>query len=158
MRSEWTALPDAVRAAVAERVGGIIGVYPAPGGNHAEIASTVIGSTDKVFVKAASADLGVRSLRYELAVTKAIDGYPPAILWHFESDGWLVVGAERLDGPHPDLSPGSPDLDVLAVAMKGLQETPAPGVPLFTPGAGSASRIRGWTATRSCTPTSTRPT
>ncbi|WP_328348926.1 phosphotransferase family protein [Micromonospora sp. NBC_00421] len=133
MRSEWIALPDAVRAAVAERVGGIIGAYPAPSGDHAEIASTVIGSTGTVFVKAASSGLGVRSLRYELAVTKVIGSHPPTILWDFESDGWLVVGAERLDGPHPDLSPGSRDLDAFALTLKELQEAPAPGVPLFTP-------------------------
>ncbi|WP_338013295.1 phosphotransferase family protein [Micromonospora sp. CB01531] len=45
------------------------------------------------------------------------------------------MGSEHLDGPHPDLSPGSPDLDLLAVALKGLQETPALGEPRFTPAA-----------------------
>ena len=133
MRSEWTALPESVTAEIAERVGGTIEVNPAPSGNHAEIASTVTGSTGKVFVKAASTELSVRSLRYELAATEAIDCYPPAVVWHFEVDGWLVVGTEHLDGPHPDLSPGSPDLDGLALALKGLQETPARGGPWFTP-------------------------
>ncbi|WP_194820982.1 phosphotransferase [Micromonospora sp. S-DT3-3-22] len=133
MRSDWAALPERVGMAVADRVGGIVGVYPAPCGDHAEIASTVIGSTGTVFVKAASSGPGVRSLRYELAVTKAIDRYPPAVFWDFESDGWLVVGAEHLDGSHPDLSPGSPDLDTLAETLEGLQETAAPDMRLFGP-------------------------
>ncbi|SCL31629.1 phosphotransferase [Micromonospora inyonensis] len=135
MRSEWTALPDAVTAEVSERVGGIIDVYPAPSGNHAEIASTVTGPDGKVFVKAASGDLSARSLRYELAATRAVAWYPPEVLWHFQVDDWLVVGVEHLVGPHPDLSPGSPDLDLLGVTLKGLQETPAPDGTWFTPSA-----------------------
>ncbi len=133
MRSDWTALPDAVTAGIAERVGGIIDVYPAPCGNHAEIASTVTGSTGTVFVKAASGDLSVRSLRYELEATRAVHWHPPAVLWHFTYDSWFVVGVEHLDGPHLDMSPGSPDLDLLATAVKGLQETPAPAGTWFTP-------------------------
>ncbi|MEW2445538.1 phosphotransferase [Micromonospora marina] len=133
MRSEWTALPEAVTTEIAERVGGIVAVHPAPTGNHAEIASTVVGSTGRVFVKAASNGLSVQTLRYELAATRASDWFPPAVLWHFECIGWLVVGAEHLDGPHPDLSPGSPDLDLLRVTLKALQETPAPPGTWFTP-------------------------
>ncbi|MET7969760.1 phosphotransferase [Micromonospora sp. NPDC005305] len=133
MRSDWTALPDSVTTGIAERIGGTFEVSPAPSGNHAQIASTVSGPAGPVFVKAAVGELNVRSLRYELAATRAIDRHPPAVLWHFESDGWLVVGTEHLAGPHPDLSPGNADLDLLAVTLKALQETPAPGEPWFTP-------------------------
>lgn len=135
MRSDWAALPDIVTAEIADRVGGIIDVHPAPCGNHAEIASTVTGRAGRVFVKAASGDLSVRTLRYELAATQIIQGWPPAVLWQFESDGWLVAGAEHLDGPHADLSPGSPDLDLLAATLKRLQETPAPRGTWFEPAA-----------------------
>jgi hypothetical protein len=131
MRSDWTALPEAVTAEIAERVGGDFVAVPAPSGNHAEIASAVTGPTGTVFVKAASA--GAQSLRFELAATKVIDRYAPAVLWHFERDDWLVVGAEYLDGTHADLSPGSPDLGLLAVALKWLQDTPAPAGTWFTP-------------------------
>ncbi|MFE9207142.1 phosphotransferase family protein [Micromonospora sp. NPDC007230] len=135
MRSDWTALPESVTAGIAERIGGAFDVTPASSGNHAEIASTVTGPAGRVFVKAASGGLSVRSLSYELAATRAIDRHPPAVLWHFESDGWLVVGTEHLAGPHPDLSPGSADLDLLAVTLKELQETPASAQPWFTPAA-----------------------
>ncbi|MGW3607079.1 hypothetical protein ACWD5O_30570, partial [Micromonospora sp. NPDC005161] len=101
MPSHWTALPESVTTGIAERVGGAVDVTPASSGNHAEIASTVTGPAGKVFVKAATGELSVRSLRYELAATGAIDRHPPAVLWQFESDGWLVVGTEHLAGPHP---------------------------------------------------------
>ncbi|WP_327650116.1 hypothetical protein [Micromonospora zamorensis] len=125
MRSDWTTLPEGVTAGIAERIGGTFDVVPAPGGDHAEIASTVTGPAGQVFVKAASGELSVRSLRYELAATRTIDRHPPAVLWHFESDGWLVAGTEHLAGPHPDLSPGSPDLNLLLATLTALQETPA---------------------------------
>ncbi|MFF0471931.1 hypothetical protein ACFYPX_31430 [Micromonospora zamorensis] len=120
MRSDWTTLPESVTAGIAERVGGTFDVVPALGGDHAEIASTVTGPAGQVFVKAASGELGVQSLRYELAATRTIDRHPPAVLWHFESDGWLVVGTEHLAGPHPDLPPGSPDLDLFLATLTAL--------------------------------------
>ncbi|MEH0933181.1 aminoglycoside phosphotransferase [Micromonospora sp. CPCC 205558] len=61
--------------------------------------------------------------------------HPPAVLWQFESDGWLVVGTEHLPGHHPDLSPGSSDLDLLLATLTALQESPAPDQTWFTPAA-----------------------
>ncbi|MEU8239405.1 phosphotransferase [Actinoplanes missouriensis] len=133
MRIDWTALPEAVTTEIADRVGGTH-VTPATTGDHAEIAATVTGTNCRVFVKAASTDFGVRSLRFELRVSEAISGpLSPAVLWHFEADDWLVVGYEHCEGPHADLSPGSPDLGLLGEALTVLGETPAPDVPLFSP-------------------------
>ncbi|MEV6599672.1 phosphotransferase [Actinoplanes sp. NPDC051346] len=135
MRIDWTALPESVTAEIAERVGGTR-VTPATGGDHAEIASSVAGANGTVFVKAACSELGVRSLRYELLVTTAVDRpYSPAVEWHFETDGWVVVGFEHLDGPHADLSPGSRDLDLLAEILDDLGKTPASGPAWFSPAA-----------------------
>ena len=141
MRSDWTALPTAVVDGIADRVGRPFEVVPAPAGDHAELASAVTGPEGAVFVKAA-ASAGVQSLRYELTATLAaakVTDTAPAVRWHFEADGWLVVGTELLHGPHPDLSPGSADLDLVAATLKGLQEAPALGGPWFTP----AGRL-GW--------------
>jgi len=94
----------------------------------------VTGPTGKVFVKAASSEFGVRSLRYELLASRAVPlSCSPAVEWDFDADGWLVVGFEHCEGPHADLSPGSPDLDLLGKALTMLGETPAPDVPLFSP-------------------------
>ncbi|WP_431881733.1 phosphotransferase family protein [Micromonospora chalcea] len=133
MRSDWTCLPETVRAGIAARLGGAVTVTPAPAGNHAEIASMVTGPAGRVFIKAGQQ---VPSLRYELAGTLAggsATGYAPAVRWHEEAGDWLVVASEPLDGPHADLSPGSPDLDLLAVALKELQEASAPAGAWYTP-------------------------
>jgi hypothetical protein len=133
MRIDWTALPGAVTKEVADRVGGSH-IIPAATGDHAEIAATVTGTSGKVFVKAAQTDFGVRSLRFELRVSEAVSGpYSPAVEWHFEAAGWLVVGFEHCDGPHADLSPESPDLELLGEALTVLGETAAPDVQLFSP-------------------------
>jgi hypothetical protein len=112
-----------------------------------------------VFVKAAHTDLGVRSLRFELRVSEAVSGsYSPAVEWHFEAAGWLVVGFEHCEGPHADLSPESPDLDLLSNALEMLGQTP-PDVPLFSPkGRLGFDPPRPWTETHSFIPTSARPT
>src|SRR4051812_21450503 len=133
MRIDWTELPEAVTTEVADRVGGIR-VTPAMTGDHAEIAATVTGTNGKVFVKAAHTDFGVRSLRFELRVSEAVHvSHSPTVVWHFEAAGWLVVGFEHCEGPHADLSPGSPDLDLLGDALVALGQTPAPDVGLFSP-------------------------
>ena len=133
MRIDWTGLPEAVTKEVADRVGGSH-VVPALTGDHAEIAATVTGTAGKVFLKAAHSDFGIRSLRFELRVSADASGsHSPAVRWHFETAGWLVVGFEHCEGPHADLSPGSPDLDLLGEALTALGKTQAPDVGLFSP-------------------------
>ncbi|GAA1582778.1 phosphotransferase family protein [Actinoplanes couchii] len=133
MRTDWTALPEAVMKEVADRTDGSHAI-PAAAGDHAEIAATVTGANGKLFIKAASTDFGVQSLRFELGVSEAVSGsHSPAVEWHFEVAGWLVVGFEHCAGPHADLSQGSSDLDLLGEALVALGDTPAPDAPLFTP-------------------------
>jgi hypothetical protein len=133
MRTDWATLPEAVTKGVADRVGESR-ISPAVTGDHAEIAATVTGPAEKVFLKAAHTDFGVRSLRFELRVSEAVSGsYSPAVRWHFEAAGWLVVGFEHCDGPHADLSPDSPDLKLLGEALTALGKTQAPDVGLFSP-------------------------
>ncbi|RSM67435.1 aminoglycoside phosphotransferase [Actinoplanes sp. ATCC 53533] len=134
MRMDWTALPVAVTTEVADRLGETHAI-PATTGAHAEIAATVTGTDGKVFVKAAHTDFGVRSLRYELRVSEAVRvSYSPAVEWHFEEAGWLVVAFEHCAGRHADLGPGSPDLELLDEFLTELGETPAPpDVALFSP-------------------------
>jgi hypothetical protein len=133
MLSDWTDLPPVAIAGIADRIGGA-DVVPATSGDHAEIAATVIGTYGSAFVKAAHSDLGIRSLRYELLVGETLKPpRSPAVLWHFETDGWLVAGFEQLDGPHADLSPGSPDLAPLASALAELSNSAVSDVPLFSP-------------------------
>jgi hypothetical protein len=133
MRIDWAALPEAVTKEVIGRAGGSH-IVPATTGDHAEIAATVTGTNGAVFVKAAHTDFGVRSLRFELRPGEAVGGsHSPTVEWHFETEGWLVVGFEHCEGRYADLSPASPDLDLLGDALTVLGETPVPDVPLFSP-------------------------
>jgi hypothetical protein len=133
MRSDWTALPEAVARQVADRVG-VFHAVAAFGGDHVEIAAAVTGTAGTVFVKAAHSDLGIWSLRYELRVGEVLKPpHSPAVRWYVEADGWLVAGFEQLDGLHADLSPGSPDLGQLASAIHALGSVSEPDLPLFSP-------------------------
>lgn len=158
MRSDWTALPESVTVGIAERIGGTFDATPASTGNHAQIASTVTGPAGKAFVKAASGDLGIRSLRYELAATRAVDRYPPAVLWHFESDGWLVVGTEHLAGPTLISRPTAPISTCLQKHWKDFSRYPRRVSPGSAQRPGSGSGSPPWTARPSSTPTSIQPT
>ncbi|WP_433792675.1 phosphotransferase [Actinoplanes sp. CA-252034] len=67
-------------------------------------------------------------------MSEAVSGpLSPAVAWHFEAAGWLVVGFEHCSGPHADLSPASADLALLEEALTALGQTPAPGLSLFDP-------------------------
>jgi hypothetical protein len=133
MRMDWAELPPEIAKEVGARVGEHH-VTPASAGDHAEIAVTVTGANATVFVKAACTDFGVRSLRFEQRVSEAAAmPHSPEVEWHFEAAGWLVVAFEHCAGPHADLSPGSPDLELLDQALTTLAVAPAPDVQLFTP-------------------------
>ncbi|BEL13020.1 hypothetical protein Q0Z83_112110 [Actinoplanes sichuanensis] len=133
--SSDTTLPQPVTAVIAERVGAF-DVVRASNGHHAEFAARILGQGHTLFVKAARSDFGVRSLRYETQVSRAV-GPPvsPAVEWHCEVSGWLVVAFEYCAGPHADLAPGSPNLELLAAAVDNLGRTPAPDQALFSPAA-----------------------
>jgi hypothetical protein len=118
MRSDWTALPEAVTAGIVGRIGGDLDVVPASSGNHAEIASTVTGPAGTVFVKAASA--AVQSLRYELAAAlKGLQATPALGGPWFTPAGRLAFEHPAMGGVmvvHSDLNPAN-----LIVTAAGLR-------------------------------------
>ncbi|WP_136325043.1 hypothetical protein [Streptomyces sp. A0642] len=65
--------------------------------------------------------------RAEAAVTENAV-LAPALLWEVEAGGWLLYGYAFLHGPHPDLSPGSPDLPDLVDTLLGTSRIPWPAV------------------------------
>ncbi|MGK5530142.1 aminoglycoside phosphotransferase [Streptomyces sp. URMC 129] len=50
----------------------------------------------------------------------------PRVLWEAEAGGWLLTGYEYVDGQHPDLSPGSPDVAALMRTLVAVSATPWP--------------------------------
>ncbi|MGI5205975.1 hypothetical protein ACQEU6_30925 [Spirillospora sp. CA-108201] len=122
-----------MREVIANQTGPIRQVETAPSGNHADIASTVIGEDETVFVKAARKHPDkdgpeVTSLRWEAKVNPFVRKFAPRLQWNAEAEGWLVLGFEHVPGRRPDYSPGSPDLDLVAEAVELLQTTPPPAV------------------------------
>jgi len=133
MRSDWSDLPPEVLAEVEARTGAIHAVEPAPAGNHADIAATV-HAAGRLFIKAARKSAPdedgaeVRSLRWEAAINPHVTEYAPGLHWTLETGGWLVLAFEHVQARHADYTPGSPDLEVLAKIIDGLQERPLPPV------------------------------
>jgi hypothetical protein len=72
----------------------------------------------------------------------------PRLLWQVERAGWLLLGFQHAAGQHADLSPGSPDLPVVANAIgtlgAALQDC-AEGVPTM---AAQWDRLRAWRSLR----------
>jgi hypothetical protein len=133
-RSDWDDLPATVREAITEHTGPICCIYPAAVGNHADIASTIVGEDGReAFVKAArklSDKDGpeVLSLRTEARVNPYVTEFAPQLMWTVEDAGWLVLGFENVPGRHPEYAPGSPDLDTVAGTVQRLQKTPVPEI------------------------------
>ncbi|MFD0685363.1 phosphotransferase family protein [Actinomadura fibrosa] len=134
MRSHWPDLPAEVLDAVTARTGPVHRVEPAPAGNHADIAATIHTTDGRLFVKAARRTVPdtdgpeVRSLRWEAAINPHVTEYAPRLHWTVEAGGWLLLAFEHVQARHADYAPGSPDLDIVAKIIEGLQAHPLPGV------------------------------
>lgn len=131
MRSDWTDLPDELRAEIEAKAGPIESIDPAPTGNHADIASTLHGPEGPTFVKAARklADRDgpeVMSLRREAAVNPYVSEFAPRLRFQAEVGEWIVLGFEHVSGRRADFAPGSPDLAILAKTIQAIQATPCP--------------------------------
>jgi hypothetical protein len=127
-------LPASVRDVIAGHSGELKGFTAASVGNHAEIAGVLRTDRGRVFVKGArllpeqGGGAEAWSLRNEAAVNPHVRPYAPDLLWRVETDGWLLLGFEHIDGRHADYRPGSPDLDRVADVIEGLRLVPCPDV------------------------------
>ena len=104
----------------------------ATAGINAEFTATLTTATGNVFVKGVQVDGGnVSAHRTEARV----NGYLPAtlaprMLWQVEAAGWLLLGFEHVVGRHADITPGSPDLPLIAAIVTEVQETLTPCPPV----------------------------
>jgi hypothetical protein len=90
------------------------------------------------FVKAMRNRPGGRkdSITRERLVNEFVQPISPALRWYSETQGWIVLGFEAVDGRPSDLTPGSPDLPMAVGLVDGLGSLSLPRV------------ARGWAETR----------
>ncbi|CUU58945.1 Phosphotransferase enzyme family protein [Parafrankia irregularis] len=121
----WSELPRSVRDEVERRVGRVTASHPATGG-RSNITTTLHTPHGPVFIKGARERPFVGSLRNEAATNPYVRELAPALLWSFETDGWVMLGFEHVDGHRADFSPGSADLPLLREALTQLEGLPLP--------------------------------
>lgn len=133
-RCDWENLPAQVRSLVEHASGMIVKAESASAGINSDFAATLYRPDGQVFCKGVKADSPrARMHRHEAAINPWLPrAVAPRLLWEIEADGWLLLGFEHIAGRHPDLSPASPDLPLIADAASTLAVdlTPCPPVPL----------------------------
>lgn len=127
MADVWTTLPSSIRTGVETHIGPIASADVIESGQNNHLAAVLRGRDTTVFVKAVS---GGRSrqltwLRNEVTAGALAQGIAPAVLFTVEVDDWLVVAFEHVTGRPVDLTPGSPDLPLVAATMERLSTLPA---------------------------------
>ncbi|MGW2660103.1 phosphotransferase [Nocardia tengchongensis] len=136
-RDEWPELPESVREAVADRLGGTVvsAVNQRGGFSHGMASVLVLADGRRAFAKAVrGSDSLARAYRAEAAAAQGLSALipTPEVLFTLEHDGWFVVVFESVDGRHPDLS--RPDelqavLALLTHMAEALTPSPLAGIP-----------------------------
>lgn len=125
-RISWHDLPPAARRAVESHTGQVERAETVSHGVMSRLACTVHARAGRLFVKGTLLDdPSVWVYRHEAQVTRHAP-LAPRVLWEVEEAGWLLVGYECVDGRHPDLSPGSPDVSSLVRTLAAVSEVPWP--------------------------------
>ncbi|MFD7713589.1 aminoglycoside phosphotransferase [Streptomyces sp. NPDC059786] len=124
-----TDLPGPVRTAVAPLTGAPIRKAEIlKAGTDREITARIHLEDDRtLFVRCLPSDHpSVKGHRYAAAVAPYTCGLGPALLWHLPRHDWDILGFEDPDGRPADYRPGSPDLALVAQAMRTLSGATVP--------------------------------
>lgn len=129
MTATWTELPETVRVAVTHRAGHVTHAENVSGGQQNDLAVALTTRTGRVFLKGVhGVSRRMRMLRNETRCADLAAGIAPPVLFTEDVDGWLVVGFEYLTGRPADLTPGSPDLPLVAATVEKISTQPATGL------------------------------
>jgi len=150
-RPGWSQLPPAVRAAIGERVGGVLDVTVVGGGFTPGFAAVVGGGSDRVFVKAApsGSDVGSWYAR-EAEIVRALPASVPTprLRWVDELAGHVVLCFDAIDGRMPELGWSARDLTAalaaLDTAARALADPPAALADLVTATLVEVDAFDGW--------------
>jgi len=122
-RSTWDELPPAVRAAIEREAGPVAAAEIPAAGRNSDFSATLHTADGRVFCKGIADAEGKRGQmhRHEADINPWLpSAVAPRLRWRTEADGWLLLGFDHVTGHHADLSPGSPDLPVVAAAVNTL--------------------------------------
>jgi hypothetical protein len=149
-RDEWWELPESVREAVANGLGGpvVSAVNQRGGFGHGMAAVLTLADTRQAFAKAIRADDGLAiTYRAETAAARGISGLVPTpdVLFTVERDGWFVVVFEAVIGHHPRLN--RPDeLHAVLALLDQMAQVLTPSPLSDVPGVSEiyGAEFRGW--------------
>ncbi len=120
-----------IRRLIEKQTGPILAAEPVTDGLNSEIAVIVHTGLGATFVKGLRSDHPrVWTQQREAEISLYLRHVAPPLRWHVESDGWSLLGFERVEGRRADYSPGSPDLPKVVHVMRQLREIPCPDLPL----------------------------
>ncbi|MFH8747879.1 phosphotransferase [Streptomyces rimosus] len=127
-RTGWWELPAEVWAAVEARTGPVAGARDVADGLTCQTAAVFTTSSGMVFMKGVPANdaRGRAAQATEAAVNAATRDVGPRLLWQVVAGGWDLLGFQRVDGRHADLSAGSADLALVADVLRSAQDVRAP--------------------------------
>jgi hypothetical protein len=152
VRVHWDDLPDHVRDAIEERIGGrVVEALTQPGGFSPGLAARLRTSDGRrCFVKAVSEKANPDTPDIHRREAVVVAGLPPdaavpRLLWTYDQGGWVALGFTDIDGRTP-AQPWLPrELDMVVTGLHRLHEmlTPSP-VDSSSAAQAFATHIRGW--------------
>jgi hypothetical protein len=133
-RLPWTAIPASLRAAVADELGArVVAAESQPGGFSPGVAARLrLAGGARAFIKAVG-DINPESPGIHRAEARVAAALPPGtpaprLLGSIDSDGWVILLLEDIDGSGPAMPWRTAELDRVLDALTGLAAilTPAP--------------------------------
>lgn len=132
-KTTWQGLPQGVRHAIEGEMGAVVGTEVISGGLNSEVTLVAENSQRRVFIKGAKLQDTHRviQMRREALVNDYVVNVSPSMHWQIETDGWLVLGFEYIEGRRADYSPNSPDIPLVLETLDALSEIECPNIPLL---------------------------
>ncbi|GLZ08734.1 hypothetical protein Acsp03_62000 [Actinomadura sp. NBRC 104412] len=126
-----TSLPGPeFEALIRPHVGDPLRLHPVGRGHTSDVAAMAHGAHGSFFVKAVRNRPGGRrdSLVREGQINPYVRPISPAVRWRAESEDWVVLGFEAIDGRPADFTPGSPDLPRIVGILNRIAAVPLPEI------------------------------
>lgn len=128
----WEDLSPRLRERVTMRLGEIFSAESAPCGAGSDLTTILRTTTGPVFLKGIRLDSPRADVRrIEQKVQKHLPDLAPPLLWQTDTDGWLLLIFEHVNGRHANLTSGSADLPLIAKMLRDLSQTFRPNLPVL---------------------------